>query len=237
MHEAVAAQQKEAYAGRREREAKKLEAEVQDREAEIRRREGEASKKEEAVRLLEERARRSLEEAEPFDARIRQAEAISNMRGAQPRHSPDPETSHHHDGQPYLAQHPAEPLTNGSKVETRDIEEQLREKERYLQIREVEIQKLLQAVDERREAMNLEEDNLQQRLASMGEQEKSLRLWEAGLTRSMTIERQRNGVDREADLDSLVSTIANSPRIRLNVGFSHKSSVGLKDLGHFSNEG
>jgi len=236
MHEAVA-QQKEAEAWRRESEAKKLEAEVQYREAEIRRREEEASKKEEEVHLLEERARRSLEEAERFDASIRRAEASSKMREAQPRHSLVPETGHHHDRQPHLSRHQAEPLTNGAKAETRDIEEQLREKERYLQIREAEIQKALRAVDERREAIILEEDSLRERLGAMGEQEENLRLREAALTQSMAIEGQRNGVDREADSVSLASTMANTPRVRANVCFSSKSIAELKDPGNYSNEG
>ena len=236
IHEA-AAQKKEAEAVRMESEAKKLEAEVQYKEAETRRREEEASKKEEEVRLLEERARRSLEEAERLDASIRQAEASSKMREAQSRHGLAPETSHHHDGQPYTSQHQAEPLTNGAKAETRDIEGQLREKERYLRIREAEIQRMLRTADERREAMNLEEDSLRRRLAAMGEQEEKLRRLEATLTESMAIERQRNGVDRDADSVSLTSTIANTPRIRSNVDFASKSITGLKDLENYSNEG
>ena len=236
MHEA-AAQKKEAEAVRRESEAKKLEAEVQYKEAETRRREEEASRKEEEVRLLEERARRSLEDAERLGASIRQAEASSKMREAQPLHGLVPETSHRHDRQPYPSQHQAQPLTNGAKAGSRDIEGQLREKERYLRIREAEIQRMLRTADERREAMNLEEDSLRQRLTAMGEQEENLRRLEAALTESMAIERQRNGADQEGDSVSLTSTIANTPRIRSNVDFASKSITGLKDLENYSNEG
>ena len=239
MYEA-AAQQKEADAVRRESEARRLEAEVQYKVAETCRREEEASKKEEEMRLLEERARRFLEEAERFDSSIRRAEASSKMRETQPCHVLVPETSHHHDRQPYLSRNQAEPPTNGAKAETRAIEEQLLEKERYLQLREAEIQRMLQTADERKEAMDLKEDSLRQRLAAMREQEETLRRLEAALTQSIAIESQRNGIDREADLHSLVSTtIANSPRIRANVGFSFssKSIEELKDSENYSNEG
>jgi len=86
--------------------------------------------------------------------------------------------------------------------------------------------------------MELEEDDLRKRLTAMGEREENMHRLEAGLTQSMAIERQRNGINWEADQVSLASTtITNTPRIRTNVDFSFKSIAELKDPGNYSNEG
>jgi len=97
-----------------------------------------------------------------------------------------------HDKQRRAPQHEAEPRTNRAKADIQTVEEQLREKERYLQIREAEVQKMLRAVDERREAMTLQADGLQQKSATMREWEENLRLREAALTQQMANERQRD---------------------------------------------
>src|SRR5712691_768225 len=97
-------------------------------------------------------------------------------------------------------------------AEAQDVEKVLWLKEIDLQIRESEVQKMLQAVNGRREAMDFQEDNLQQRLAAMkerpGEENPSprLSLREAALTQQMTITWQRNcAAARESDLFSLSS--------------------------------
>ena len=138
-----------------------------------------------------------------------------------------PKTSDQHDEQPRTPQHQAE---------IRNVEEQLREKERYLQIREAEIQKMLQAVDERREAVNPEEGSLQQRLAAVREQEEKLRLREAALTQRMPNERQRNRPARDSDRISLASTIRNSKHD--NMDFFFKNNASLKEESeYYTNEG
>ena len=113
-----------------------------------------------------------------------------------------------------------------------NVEEQLREKERYLQIREAEIQTMFQAVDERRQAMNLEEDSLQRRLDAAREQEEKLCLREAALTRQMmAIEAERNRAARDSDLVSLASSIRNSTHD--NVGVSPKSNARFKEESEY----
>ena len=104
-------------------------------------------------------------------------------------------------------------------------------KERDLQTREAEVQKMLQAVNERREVMDLQEDNLRQRSAAMKEWEENLRLREAALTQQMVIVGQPNGAAQESDLLSLssISTIRNCPSVRSNVDlFPESSAAGLK---------
>ena len=148
---------------------------------------------------------------------------------------------HHWQGQPCKVpktsdQHDEQPRTPQHQAEIRNVEEQLREKERYLQIREAEIQKMLQVVDERREAVNLEEGSLQQRLAAVREQEEKLRLREATLTQRMPNERQRNRAARDSDRISLASTIRNSKHD--NMDFSFKSGARLKEESeYYTNEG
>jgi len=115
----------------------------------------------------------------------------------------------------------------------------LEEKGRSLQIREAEIQRMLQAVDERREALNLREDSLQQKLAAMEEREEHLYRIEIGRTQAATVKGpgQRNGTHREADLLSLASTIGNSS-MHANERLSSKSTSRLKeDSEHYNNEG
>ena len=120
------------------------------------------------------------------------------------------------------------------EAEVQDVEEALRVKERHLQIREADVQKMLHAVNERRQAMDVQEDNLRQRLAAM-KWEENPRPREATLTQQMTITREPNGATPESDLLSLssFSTIRNSPRIRRNVDISPESSARLKqDSGY-----
>ena len=121
----------------------------------------------------------------------------------------------------------------------------LQVKERELQIREAEIQKMLQAVNERRAAMDLQEDNIRQRLAAMKEWEEnpSMCLKEAALTQQVSIAWQpnRDGAAQESDLFSLfsLSTVRNSPRIRSNVDVDVSPGSNAKlnqDLGYRGNE-
>jgi len=148
------------------------------------------------------------------------------------------------------SQYQTEPRTNRATAEIQDVEKQLREKERHLQIREAEVQDLegvlrvkerdlqireaevqtmLQAANERREAMDLQADNVRQRLAAM-KWEENPRPREVPLTQQMAITRQPNSAARGSDLLSIssISTIRNSPRMRSNVDLSPESSAGLK---------
>ena len=118
-----------------------------------------------------------------------------------------------------------------------EIMRRLEEKERSLQIREAEIQRMLQAVDERREALDLHEDSLQQTLAAVKEREENLNRIEVALTQAATVEGQRNGAHRDADLLSIASTIGNTST-HANERFSSKSMSRLKgDSEQYNNEG
>ena len=102
-------------------------------------------------------------------------------------------------------------------------------KERDLQIREAEVQKMLDAVNEGREAMDLQEDDLRQRWAAMREWEENLCLVDAALTQPMAIMRQPNSAARESDLLSLSSFSTTRNSIRGNVDhFPKSSSARLK---------
>jgi len=233
--------QREEEVARREGDVRKKEGQVKAFEVEAQNKHAEARRKEVEVRRLEEKARQSVEEAERREASARRAEASARMRG-EPQHNL-PETSHQHDKQRRAPQHEAEPRTN---TEIQTVEEQLREKERYLQIREAEVQKMLRSMDERREAMTLQADGLQ-KSTTMKEWEENLRLREAALTQQMANERQRdrrgNGAasasGRESDSFSSPSgsTIGNFSR-RANLDHFSKSIVTkLKYSGSYSNEG
>ena len=211
---------------------KKLNTEVQNREAEVHSRNEAASKKE--VIRRPEKAKSSLEH---FEARIRHVETS-------PKIPEEPliitETSRQRDepSDTSPSHYQTMPRTNRATTEIREIEKQLREKERHLrirvaevqdfeevlrvkerdlQIREAEIQKMLQVVNERKEAVDLQEDNLRQRLAAMKEWEENPSLLclsrEATLTQQKSIAWQSNGTALESELSSLssISTIRNSP--------------------------
>ena len=224
-----------------EPEARRLNTEVQDKEVEVRSRE-EASKEE--VMCRPEKARLS---SEHFETSIRHAEdsEFPRMPGGA---FVMLEMSRQRDKQSEIP----EPRTNRAIPEIQDIEKQLREKERQLQIREAaipdvekvirvkerdlqireaEVQKMLRAVNDRREAMVLQEDNFRQRLAALKEWEENLCLKGAVITHRMTIatfarqlEPNHDSAARGSDLLSLssFSTIRNS--IRGNVDHPPKSS-------------
>jgi len=123
-----------------ESEAKKLNTEVQDSEAKVHSGEEEAS---EEVVCRPEKARLS---SEHFEASMRHGGASPKMPGG----FIIPETSPQQDTQSGTSQHQTEPRTNRATPEIQDIEKQLREKERHLQIREAEVQdveKVLRAME------------------------------------------------------------------------------------------
>jgi hypothetical protein len=235
--------------------AKKPNTEVQDSEAEVHSSEEEASK---GVVCGPEKASLS---SEHFEASICHAEASPTMP------MPDesliiPEMSRQQDKQSDTPRHQTDLQTNRATQGIDDVEGQLRERERHLQIREAEVQdvekvlrvrernlqiceaevqKMLQAVNEKREAMDLQEDDLRQRSAAMKEWEENLRRRGAALTQQRTIARQPNGAARESDSDLLslssISTIRNSPCIRGNVVLSPQSDAKLKrDSWYHGNE-
>ena len=236
-----------------ESEVKKLNTEVEDREMEVHSRKEAASQRE--VIRRPEKARLSLEH---FEASIRHAETSPKIPGGLLDIT---ETSHQQDEPSDTSHYETEPWTYRAMAEIQDIEKQLREKERHLQIREAEVQdvervlrvkerdlqireaevqKMLQAVNERREAVDLQEDNLRQRLAAMKklEENPSPRLREAALTQQMTIAWHRNGAALESDFSlSSISTIRNSPRVHTNVDlFPERNAKLNQDSEYHGNE-
>ena len=229
-------------------EAKRLDTEVQDSEAEVYPREGACEKE---VVHPPEKVRLS---SEHFEASIPYTRASPKM--------PEelliiPETSCQQDKQSDISRHQAELRTSRATSEIQDVEKQLQEKERDLQIREAgiqdvekilqvkerdlqireaEVQMMLQAVNERIEVMNLQEDNLLQQLAALKELEENPRLGEAALTHQMTILRPPNGAARDSDSLSLssFSTIRNS--IRGNVDLSPEGIAMLKQDSRYHDD-
>ena len=223
-------QKRDAEVDLKELETKRREADVHQREVEVRRKEEDVTRREEDVRKMEEvarhmedRAQQVLETVQRFESEVREAEASAKMREATAQ------------------KREAEAKRKRAKVkkheaEVKNTEEQLREKERYLHIREAEIQKLLRAVNGRRETVNLQDGSLEQSLTALGEWEENVCLTESRLTQQMAIERQGNDAGREDDLVSLASTTRNSSK-HDNTGPSCKDIASLKDPGNWTNEG
>jgi hypothetical protein len=190
---------KEEEVARREGDVRKKEGQVKALEAEAQIREARAlaRRREKAARRLREKALQSLEEVARREASARRAEASAEMR-KEPQLTL-PETSHQHD-KPCrrTSQHEAEPRTNRAKTDIQPVEEQRREKERYLQVGEAEVQTTLRTtgmMDERSEATTLQADasGLRPKSTTMKEWVENLRLREVALTQLMANEPERQG--------------------------------------------
>ena len=147
-------------------EAKKVNTEVQDREAKVRSREEDAGKKD-VVRHLE----KAHLSSGHFEASIRHAQG-SSKTPEQPLIIP--ETSFQWDRQSGISQHQIEPRTNRAAPEIQEIEKQLREKERHLQIREAGVQDV-------EKVLRVKDRDLQIREAEVQDVEKVLRMKERDL--------------------------------------------------------